>query len=352
MAGENTNAQKTALPEGYENGTDVITLNRDVESYMIQAGAGYSKSHGRYPERFKYAPLRFVHFSDVHRVKSAWNRVVDYVNHYSDYISFALHTGDYCGASQEQYVDLYSEGKKCIRPIYNCVGNHDCLLHMKRGEDGKWDIPCADKERTHTLLFNYTDDWDVNWCDVEYPNSYYKDFTDSNIRMIVIDNYYDLEVQVEWLRGLLSDAIEKGLHVMSAFHVPSGHITKSVDTAFNSLNIWGFNRTVFDEIISEFISAGGIFIAHFAGDHHHDVMGYTDGGVLNVVVESATPYAGWLDSIRSAGTRTIDAFNVVGVDTNLGLLKIVRIGDNCDQYMRRKTVLCYDYINKKKISGD
>ncbi len=352
MALENTVLQEDSMPDGYENGTDVITLNRDVESYMIQAGAGYSRSHGRYPERFKYAPLRFIHFSDVHRVKSSWNRVVDYINHYSEYLSFALHTGDYCGASQEQYVDLYNEGKKCVRPIYNCVGNHDAILHMKRGEDGKWDVPAAPKEITHSLLFNSTEDWDVNWLDIEFSNSYYKDIPESNIRMIVLDYYYHREEQAEWLRGLLNEALEKGIHVMTSYHIPSGHIAEPVDTNFNSLNVWGFGKTVFDEIIGEFIKAGGIFIAHFAGDHHHDIMGYTDSGVLNIAIESCTPYAGWLDSVRIAGTRTIDAFNVVGIDTNLGLLKLVRIGDNCDHYMRRKAVLCYDYINKKKLSGD
>ncbi len=352
MSNENLNSQEKLVGEVYKHATDVVSLNRDVEAYMIQAGAGYTKSHGKYTERFKYAPIRFVHFSDVHRVKNNWNRVVDYINYYNDYISFGLHTGDYCGASQEQYVDLYNEGTECLKPIYNCVGNHDSFLHMKKGDDGKWDVPCAPKKRTHELLFNSTANWEVNWTDVEFPTSYYKDFTESNIRMIVLDNYYDREIQSEWLRGLLNDALERGIHIMTALHIPSGQITTAVDTGFNSLNSWGFGRTVFDEIISEFIQKGGAFIANFAGDHHHDIMGYTDGGVLNIAIESCTPYAGWLDSIRAEGTKSIDAFNVVGIDTNLGLLKLVRVGDNCDQYMRRKAVLCYDYINKKKISGD
>lgn len=41
---------------------------------------------------------------------------------------------------------------------------------------------------------------------------------------------------------------------------------------------------------------------------------------------------------------------VVGIDTDCGILKVVRIGADVDRYLRKKTAFCYDYINKKVIS--
>lgn len=72
--------------------------------------------------------LQFVHCSDSHTVAEPWSRMVEYVNHYKDYISFVLHTGDYCGGSREQYVDFYGTCAPCRRPIYNC----DPYLRAKR----------------------------------------------------------------------------------------------------------------------------------------------------------------------------------------------------------------------------
>lgn len=111
---------------------------------------------------------------------------MQYINYYSDYISFAIHTGDYCGNTQQSYTDFYADATKCARPIYNCVGNHDTVEMGANGE-------------------------------------------------------------------------------------------------------------------------------------------------------------------RIKGTRTYDAFNVMSVDVNLGILKLVRVGNNVDHYLRIKRTLCYDYINKKVI---
>lgn len=71
--------------------------------------------------------------------------VVEYVNHYRDYIYFAIHTGDYCGNNQLLYADCYNYGMQCDRPIYNCVGNHDIFITRKWLKNTK--------ESAHKLLF-------------------------------------------------------------------------------------------------------------------------------------------------------------------------------------------------------
>ena len=340
---------------------DIILLNRDVEHLVIQAGATRTKF---LEHEDPYTVLEFVHFSDIHRRINNWNRVIRYINHYSDYISFALHTGDYCGANRDVYVDLYNDGDKCCRTIYNCVGNHDTFApDMSRG----------DKRTTQQLLFNSTEDWDATFCDCEDPTAYYKDFPEANVRMIVLDVYYDIDAQRQWLEKVLEDALQKGLCVITAAHETTGLVENTYDCTFHTYNDFnqmrinnitnhgereyippkfGFvNRPLFEETIVRFTEKGGTHICHLAGHSHHDYFGLTEAGVLNSVVPCAFSWYGWCDGTRVPGTKTYDCFNVVSIDANIGLLKIVRVGDNVDHYLRRRTALCYDYINKKLISN-
>ena len=338
---------------------NIIELNRDKEPFVIQA------SRPRSPHNFKELcgdkaiPLCFVHASDIHNVPDLWDRMVQYINHYSEYISFAVHTGDYCGGIQEAHTDMYAECTECIRPIFNCTGNHDCV------SDNKWSHP-SEKKITHSLLFNHTENWGVSFMDCEYPMSYYKDFPDSNVRLIVLDLYYDIWEARVWLAKLLDDALQKGLHIVTAMHEPTDYINETFDTTFhhmddyekvfkqfeinrNSLSFDHRDRVTFEDIIADFIDKGGRFVCNLAGHDHIDSFGYTKSGVLNVVVENATDWDKLGESSRIKGTRTYDCFNVVGIDTDLCLLKLIRIGNNVDHHMREKNVLCFDYKNKKVI---
>lgn len=318
----------------------ILALNKDVESFVLQASAG--RSHFFKDTR---EVLTFAHLSDVHGVLEAWNRMTEYVNHYSDLISFAIHTGDYCGDSQAQYVDCYAEGLPSKRPILNVVGNHDTV-------DDRWIT--QEKHKAWEKLFNHTENWGAVFMEGEDSMTYYKDFPDSDIRLIALDLYYDVEAQIAWLKKVLADAKEKGLWVITAMHQPTGRITPE-DVTFQTITdfpgISGCNHetNAFDDVLGDFIDQGGQFICNLAGHYHADWFGYTERGVLNIAVECASDWAGWCDSKRTRGTRAFDCFNVVSVDTNIGLLKLVRIGDNADSYLRIKRTLSFDYINKKVI---
>jgi len=329
----------------------IIEQNRETEAFVIQAGATRSFF---FKDEFK--PLTFVHLADMGNQRiEVWNRMVEYINYYKDYISFAIHTGDYCGSSQLDYTDYYNDGTPCERPILNCVGNHD------REENNDWankgHSTWAPQSAAHALLFNRTENWDVNFMPGETPTAYYKDFPESNIRLIVLDLYYEQEAQKPWLASLLAEAKEKGMHVITAMHETTDTLPHRLETTFDTYSkfeerfgVWP--KSIFEDIIADFIDAGGQFVCNFAGHRHNDYIGYTARGVLNVAIECAGPWYLWTDARRIRGTRTDDCFNVVGIDTNLGLLKLIRIGNNCDCYMRRKTALCYDYINKKMIFTD
>ena len=316
----------------------ILETNRDVEPFVIQAAA----TETPLLHHCNFEPLTFVHFSDVHAVQELWNRIVEYINYYRDYIAFGLHTGDYCGDNQDQWNDLYAEGTPGVKPILNCVGNHDTI------QGPQWQK--TQKEDAWRRLFRHTEDWDASFLDCPNSMSYYRDFPDSNVRLIVLDQYYDLEQQKQWLREQLNDAQQKGLWVITAMHEPTAEVVDTPGVTFHTLTKFGsLGTSPFESVLSEFIAAGGNYICNFCGHEHHDLFGYTAGGVLNVAVECACDWVGWCDGKRVRGTKTYDCFNVVSVDADLHVLKLVRVGNNADYYLRKKQVLCYDYQKRNVI---
>lgn len=320
--------------------SDIVTLNKDVEQYVLNSSG-----------------VTFVHSSDMHAVPNVWNRMVEYVNHYADKISFVLHTGDYCGGSQKVYYDMYAQSP-CTRPIYNCVGNHDCYNGGER-----WEL--AEKNIAHDLLFNHTDDWNVVFFDCRYSMSYYVDIEE--IRLIVLDDYYDIWETRVWLRKLLRDALEKGLHVITSQHEATGYINDTYHSKFQTYRDlngecrryelervrYDFDhrgRVLYEDVIGEFISLGGKYVVNLAGHDHADEFGLTDAGILNLIVENGTSWDGISDIQRIPGERSEDCFNVMSVDTEKGIFIVVRIGANTDRAGRVKNMMVFDYVNKRIVT--
>lgn len=86
---------------------NIIELNRDVEAFVLQAGRARMQHYFQKLCGDEAVPLTFVHTSDMRNVPELWNRMAEYINYYSEYISFAVYTGDYCGGTQESYTDMY-----------------------------------------------------------------------------------------------------------------------------------------------------------------------------------------------------------------------------------------------------
>ena len=328
---------------GGSGATDIITLNKDVEPFVIQASEGLGQMF-----KDKTKPLVFTHFSDVHTRQELWDRIIEYNNYYSDYLKFSIHTGDYCGGNRLSYIDLYANGNPCTIPVFNCVGNHDTYLS---------DNTKGDKKTTHDLLFNHTNNWDVHFMDIENSMTYHKDFDKEKIRLIVLDYYYDIDSQCAWLLERLNGAKALGYHVITCMHEMTNVIANKLDTTFQTIDNFeslGGNKhsiSKYDKVIGDWKKTGGIHVANFAGHEHSDFIGYTVNGVLNICVQSATDNIIWTDGKRVQGTRTWDCFNVVSVDVATNNLKLIRVGNNSDHYLREKKILSYDYINKKIISS-
>jgi hypothetical protein len=183
--------------------------------------------------------------------------------------------------------------------------------------------------------------------------SYYVYFPSSNLRIVVLDQYYDTASCVTWLAGVLDYAKEHGLAVATFEHTPTAKITAATNCTFMTLDdesaIWG--ASPFESTIASFVSGGGEFVANFCGHWHRNYFGKTANGVLNIVIPAATIYADFNDSARKANTRTLDCFDVVGIDTNLKLIKLIRIGNNADHYLRPQNAITYNYQTDQIITN-
>ena len=316
---------------------DIVSLNKENEPFVINS------AYGRIPKYGDPTPLEFVHFSDIHKQQDLWNRIMDYINYYQNYINFGIHTGDYCGENLDDYIDLFAKGTICAKPIFNCLGNHDIY-----NNDG-----IAIKKNSYNKIFNHRSDWNATFMTgTDYSMTYYIDFPDSKIRLIVLNCYYDIDVQCTWLLTKLNEAKSLGYHVATFTHEKTNTFTRRLDTPFNTIDDDYLGKTVlkFDSVIGNWIKNGGIHVANFCGHEHTDCIGYTTNGVLNICIESSTDNRYWIDANRMKGTKTYDCFNVVAIEQGTGVLKIIRIGNNSNHYLMEKKVLCYDYINKKIIS--
>jgi 3',5'-cyclic AMP phosphodiesterase CpdA len=232
-------------------------------------------------------------------------------------------------------------------PYYPVIGNHDDNRY------GPKEI--FNHEQLYQNFMNTLEKENVvfDTSSMEKTN-YYKDFPESNIRLIVLDCYYDIEEQKKQLANILRDAREKGLYVITAMHELTCVIEESFGVTFNTINDYANlvgkpRQRAFEPVIVDFVKDGGVHICHFAGHDHHDGFGLTENGILNSIVPCATTWSGWCDGKRIEGTKTQDCFNVVSIDPNLKLLKIVRVGDNSDHYLREKRLLCFDFENRKVI---
>lgn len=109
------------------------------------------------------------------------------------------------------------------------------------------------------------------------------------------------------------------------------------------------------EILSYWISQGGKFVAWLCGHNHNDYMFYTKykAGVNDILVitndqagTNRPPHSGVRNNKYNDGI----SFNIVTIDTQNGLIKLVRNGFNTNKFLNSHQYMCYDYINRKVLN--
>ena len=144
-----------------------------------------------------------------------------------------------------------------------------------------------------------------------------------------------------------------GLSVLCASHTTPGEVNAE-QCSFTSQSRLSFSDTGAEDaasIISQFQQNGGEFIAMISGHLHCDRLGFLKDypTQLQIQIDAARTQDAWMDKVRMTGEKSQDLFNIISIDTTEKIIRIIRVGADCDRYMRRTTNICVrysDYTNQ------
>lgn len=347
------------IDERTQSNDSILYLNDKtiVGNNILQATRQYNNNHAQLSN--KLCTLSVL--TDIHGHQNNLQRYMDFTNEYVSYIDDMLCLGDFISDSWVNTMDFFNnvEGSK---KILLTIGNHDTC---DRTQNPVVWHQYAGKQAYDRYFAPYIANWKVVQPENASTNGYcwyYKDYNTAKVRLIVLDCMYmfkDTEqAQLQWFTGVLTDAKEKGLSVVAAKHYPFMVVQDKDKNTFNSLDFGSYDGNSkssmkgFLDAIETYISSGGEFICWLNGDSHYDFQGLiTDyPNQYAIAFENASCNSTWNDSVRIEGTKSQDSFNFVTFDTNTKLIKVVRVGNNSDRYLRHKNYICYDYKNKKIIT--
>ena len=276
-----------------------------------------------------------------------------------------LHGGDTVMISfndEHQNVDVVE--KAGLGEMLNCIGNHDVAFY----NDGVfiWDFYKKSVERRVEVYNKIIGQFILSW-DVEQPDNaseeglcyYYKDFDNSKIRLIVLDSTESdsyMNKQIVWLDSVLNDTISAGSKangysvVICQHYIPcSRELFVPIKNPFTSVipPIEFNHNAALIKTVTSYMEKGGSFVCYLAGHNHKDYCGYfTVNGRKQLVIDIATG-GGYISAFRDYhvenNSNSQDCFDIIGVDTKLKLLKIIRIGAETDLTLREKKTVCFNY---------
>ena len=299
-------------------------------------------------------PLTLLHFSDIHADQAALARIVNDSKRMSGIIDGLICTGDIVANTGGSISNWWQSS------VMTCIGNHDSATYAN-GAYNWTGISMANRDAYYIAPFESA--WGVTHT--SGTSYYYKDYTTQKVRLIVMDgmlytdNGSEATAQTAWLENLLTSAITNNLHVLIAIHAPHGGST-AVDCSFSryeqgtmpTLTDCNTPQTVIDTVAAK-IAAGLKFIGYIVGHTHQDNIwkATSDGKQLMYCITCAAVLqkAQWVNSDQHRSI-TEDAFNLVTVDTDHTLVKIVRGGGaDIDDHMRIRKAICFDYSTGQMV---
>ena len=299
-------------------------------------------------------PLTLLHFSDIHADTTAMGRIIRKAGEYGTLIDEMICTGDMCANDGGTISSWWNSN------VLTCIGNHDSAKYTS-GSGYDWTY--YDMAQRDTW---YIAPFESNWSITHTSGTsyYYKDYTTQKVRLIVMDamlytdNGEDATTQTAWLESLLADAITNELHVLIAIHCPHGGATKK-QCSFSSygegtmpvLSDCDTPQAVIDAVATK-ITGGLKFIGYIVGHTHQDAVWDATGDGTQMmycitcgIVSQKAQWEG-SDQFRDS---TLDAFNLVTIDTANTLVKIVRGGGaDIDMRMRTRKAICFNYSTGEK----
>lgn len=350
--------------------TDLCSLINQTFSFMIgsrgQSIDTVESNGGEYAltrqlqslsKTFRNKPLILSWTSDAHHATNEIKSFIDFSKHFSSYINDMIHTGDTV-ADKIYDTNVFEEienGNKVI----NIIGNHDCYdpNHTYGESDFADGIASYNK-----ILKNNISNWGViQPTDAESQGYcyFYKDYSESKIRLICLDCMHWDNNQKTWFENILNTAITNKMAVIAATHYmftpnPEGIRECGFHSVYGEkyfpMNAQSLNGEA-ESLVHAAIEKGLSFICWIQGHAHCDFFvksrNYPEQYGITVT-RTSNGVAKETDSLRG-NYKGKDAFNILAVDTTVGILTIKRIGDNYDKFLRKRDILVFDYINHKII---
>lgn len=322
--------------------TDIVSLNSDVKSKVIQAKRRLNTGNNTYETLPPI--LTLLHFSDTHSYAANLKRIMEFKNSISTLIDDVICTGD--------MVNRFTNGMTWWDDvsgsdmILTLIGNHDVW-------NGTTPTNMQDdygQEATYQRYFApYIDKWGVTYT--ENKTYYYKDYPTNKIRLIMLNVMVDSDEVPEqntWLANTLTAAKQLGYSVVIGSHTAiRNHVkipctfTGVVRSDIGSMAA----MDTYQATVQSFIDGGGEFCCWLSGHQHADYVVYNRNypGQLDIVVTTAQVEETWEDCARVVGDKSQDAFNIISFDTASHYVKIVRVGQDRDCYLRHMGTLVLDY---------
>lgn len=345
------NDKLNALAEKIDVGTDIVKLNDEaiMTSLLVQSKSNRKTKEEKNTSGTEVPNLTLIHCSDIHGNAENVKRLIQFRNHYSEYINDIIHTGD---TVQYAYANGIDDIKAIegFETVLNTVGNHDNCDMI----DGASDFYARTSKECYDLLLK---DYISNWGVVYTPDvcDYYKDYADYNVRLIVLDCMHHTTEQDSWLTSTLNEAKTLGYHVIIAKHYCMGQIENKVDNcAFSNDAIVTSGSMNYSGIVKEFINNGGMFVCWLVGHSHAVDFGYDKNHPEQLVLNAPTVSynRSGVEADRVVGTKSQDAFFLVTIDTDHNWLKVIMVGADRDRLLRSRKTMCYDYKAHKLLSSN
>lgn len=332
------------------SGVSIFSFNPDVEvrQKMEHITRATRLSDGVVPNSL----VSFLHFSDLHGQQENLERIIAFSEKYDSFITDILSSGDQIYNDITNSFDFWNAAG--AEKVLLAIGNHDAWkTNVGPNEDPASASDC------YTKYFGNISQWGVT-----SPGNglcyYYKDYNTGGsypVRLIVIDCMHIDSAQTAWFTSLLADAKTNGYTVIVMSHYsPSvmNKVTFDNDSTFTCIEGSRTNTNYatvepFELLVKDFIDGGGKFACWLTGHMHWDFFGLSEHGQPIVCVECATTLRTDRYDARVIGTKTQDSFNIISFDIYKGIMRIARIGNDMDRYMRPKVTMCYDYVNKAGI---
>ena len=345
---------------------DIVALNDESKNILDDVSLNHANGDN-------LNVLTIAHISDTHGDDENMERFNEFVGNFSTIIDDKIHTGDVMKRAynlddfdQTTYNELFAD-------TMMVVGNHDTAQYENstfnwtahQGIDS-FNRYLKGGSSNASPLYN---GWGVTLPTNAATNGYcyyYKDYTAKKIRLIVLDAMDSQgQTQMDWLQDRLDETLDStddayGFAVIIAYHYIPSSMTM-LDVPFTSkFDVEGVasHETLVD-IVANFIADGGEFVAWLVGHVHRDYTGKIVRDVsgtltsqLVLCVATGSTSASNQDCARVVGEKSQDLFNIYGFDTTSKLVKIYRVGCDCDMWLQRKETACINYQTMEVITPE